>query len=85
MSVSPNPFTSSLSPSISYSLPVAGEVSLKLFDVTGKLVSTLFSGFHPAGSYACHLSPTAYRLSAGIYLLKLETEGSRTTEKFIIE
>jgi hypothetical protein len=85
LSVSPNPFTSSLSPSISYSLPVAGNVSLKLFDVTGKLVTTLVSGYHPAGSYAYRLSPTAHRLSAGVFILKLETEGNQATAKLIVE
>ena len=38
-----NPFTSSAA--ISYSLPRAGNVSLKLYDVAGKLVTTLAQGY----------------------------------------
>ncbi len=85
LSIIPNPFTSSLNPSISYSLPVAGKVSLKLYDVTGKLVSTLASGYHPAGSYRTGLSAVNGRLSAGVYLLKFETADYRTTDKLVIE
>lgn len=83
--VTPNPFSQSLNSSISYSLPVAGNVSLELFDISGKLVRTLVSGGHPAGSYAYHLSPAACRLSAGVYLLKLDSGGCRITQKLIIE
>jgi len=85
LSIAPNPFTSSLNPSISYSLPVAGNVSVRLYDVTGKLVSTLASGYRPAGNYACRLAPAAYRLSAGVYVLSFEAEGCRTTQKLVIE
>jgi len=85
LSVTPNPFTSSLNPSISYSLPTPGNVSLKLYDIAGKLAGTLASGYRPAGSYAYRLSPTAYRLSAGVYLLRYEAGEYRATEKLIIE
>jgi len=85
LSIAPNPFTSSVNPLISYSLPVAGNVSLKLFDITGKLVSTLASGYRSAGNYVYRLSPTAHRLSSGIYLLKFESDGYTTTSKLIIE
>jgi hypothetical protein len=81
--IAPNPFMTATA--ISYSLPRAGNISLKLYDVTGKLVSTLASGYHPAGDYAYRLSPTAYRLSAGIYVLRLESQGCATTSKLIIE
>jgi hypothetical protein len=83
LNAAPNPFTSHTS--ISYSLPQAGNISLRLYDVTGKLVSTLANGYRTAGNYAYRLSPTAYRLSAGVYLLKYETEGYTTTSKLIIE
>jgi hypothetical protein len=83
----PNPMTSSLNPSISFSLPVAGDVSLRLYDVTGKLVSMLVSGYRPAGSYSSRLTANSsqQKLAAGIYMLRLETEGNTTTQKLIIE
>jgi hypothetical protein len=83
--IAPNPFTPAISPLISYSLPRAGNITLALYDVSGRLVSTLASGYHPAGSYSCSLLATHYSLAAGVYLLKFETEGCTTTSKLIIE
>jgi hypothetical protein len=85
LSVTPNPFTTSVSPSISYSLPFAGNVSLRLYDVSGKLLGTLVKGRYPAGSYSCSLFPAHYSLAGGVYLLKFETEGHNTTEKLVVE
>jgi len=84
-SIVPNPASSAISTSISYSLRRPGKVSLTLYDISGKLVSTLASGYHPAGNYACRLPPAAYRLSAGVYLLKFETADYKATRKLIVE
>ena len=83
--IAPNPVAPSLHPSISYFLQVAGNASLKLYDLSGKLVSTLVSGYHPAGSYSYSLLTTHYSLASGIYVLRLDSEGRTTTEKLIIE
>jgi hypothetical protein len=64
--VLPNPFTSRTT--ISYSLPKAGNVALKLYDVTSELVSTLVKGYRSAGSYSFSLLTThspAARISSG--------------------
>jgi hypothetical protein len=81
LAVAPNPFSGSAL--ISYELPEAGNASLKLYDVTGVLVTTLVQGYHAAGSssFITHRSSFA----RGIYLLKLETETRTTTSKLIIE
>lgn len=84
LSVFPSLFTSALNPSISYSLPIAGNVNLKLYGINGRLVSTLVSGYHPAGNYAYRLSPIAHRLSAGVYLLEFETDGITTSRKLML-
>jgi hypothetical protein len=81
LAVAPNPFAGTAT--ISYSLPEAGNVSLKLYDVTGKLVRTLASGYHTAGSSSFIVPRSS--LSSGIYILKLVTENSSTREKLIIE
>jgi hypothetical protein len=77
----PNPFTNTAT--VSYSLAKPGEVSLKLYDVTGKLVATLAKGH--AGVGASSLKLQASSLAKGIYVLKFETEGYRATRKLIIE
>ena len=81
LSIAPNPFTSRTN--ISYSLSRAGSVSLKLYDVTGKLVTVLARGYATEGRHSTLLDAT--RLAHGIYLLKYENEGKATTNKLIIE
>jgi hypothetical protein len=77
----PNPFTNTTT--ISYTLPRPGNVSLKLYDVTGKLVNTLASGYRNAGTSSLIVPRSS--LSSGIYLLKLVTENTIITSKLIIE
>jgi hypothetical protein len=77
--ISPNPFSTSTT--ISYSLPTAANYSLKLYDVTGQLISTLASGNRNAGNHTL-TTPT---LARGIYVLKLTTNNTTNTAKLIVE
>jgi hypothetical protein len=79
--VAPNPFSGTAT--IFYSLPQAGNMTLKLYDVAGALVTTLTSGYHNAGASSFILHRSSF--ARGIYLLKLETETRTTTSKLIIE
>jgi hypothetical protein len=79
LSVSPTLFRTGAT--IHYSLPRAGNASLKLYDVTGQLISTLASGNRNAGSYTL-TTPT---LARGIYVLKLATNNTTNTAKLIVE
>jgi hypothetical protein len=84
--VAPNP--SSGTASISYSLPKSGVVSLKLYDVAGKLVKTLVSGRRSAGGHSIRISDLglgASRLGSALYLLRYEAGEYRATEKLVIE
>jgi hypothetical protein len=81
LAVAPNPFTSAAA--IRYSLSKPGNISLKLYDISGKLVTTLAGGYATSGSHTAHLD--ARNLASGIYLLKFESNGYTTTEKLIIE
>jgi hypothetical protein len=87
LSVAPNPTTSSLNSSISYSLPKAGNISLKLYDVSGKLVAILAGGHRAAGAYSLRLAANSspQELAAGIYVLRFDSDGYTATEKVIIE
>ncbi len=64
----PNPFN--LSTTITFSLPLAAVVSLKVFDALGEEVSTLVSGEMSAGTHA--LQWNAMRLPAGMYFYRLQ-------------
>jgi hypothetical protein len=81
LSTAPNPF--SRLTEVSYSLPRAGNVELRLYDVSGAMVRTLVRGYVAAGSYTAHLDATG--LGCGIYLLKLDAENYNTTRKLTIE
>ena len=63
----PNPFTGSTT--IQYSLPYDSKVSLKVYDVMGREVSTLVDGNKTAGNYTVEFNPANsgnyyYRLNA---------------------
>jgi hypothetical protein len=69
LTVRPNPFTKATS--IQYQIPVAGATSIRLYDVSGKLVRAIASGQTPAGYYSRVLD--AAGLAHGVYVLKLES------------
>lgn len=69
--VYPNPFNPSTK--ISYSLKKSSAIELKLFDINGRMIKIIESGFKPAGSYEINLS--AEGLSSGVYFFSLYSEG----------
>jgi hypothetical protein len=77
----PNPFQHGAR--ISFSLPEKGEVSLRLYDVKGRPVATLIEGNRAAGDY--QVTVDGNKLVKGVYLLKLVTDNTITTEKLILQ
>lgn len=67
----PNPFNPSTK--ISYSLKKSSSIELKLFDINGRMIEIMESGFKPAGSYEINFS--AEGLSSGVYFFSLYSEG----------
>ncbi|NQT34896.1 T9SS type A sorting domain-containing protein, partial [bacterium] len=65
----PNPFNSVMR--ISYGLVEAGDVSLNVFDLTGRHVAELVRGHFKAGTHTAVLDGAD--LSSGVYLLRLES------------
>jgi len=65
----PNPFNPSTK--IDFELPVDDNVSITLIDNSGRLVSTITSGFRTAGYYT--ISFNASNLASGIYYYRLQT------------
>ncbi len=64
----PNPFNPSTV--ISYSIPTASNVSVKVFDVLGNLITTLVNQNQEAGNYKINFN--AGELSNGIYFYKIQ-------------
>lgn len=82
LELTPNP-VSSVPVVLRYSLPAADNVSLKLYDATGKLVNTLVGGYHPAGSYSYSLLTSRYSLAPGVYYCRLRSRGFTASQKLV--
>jgi hypothetical protein len=79
----PNPFNPTTA--ISYELRAASFVTLKVYDTSGRLVSTLVEGMREAGSHEVTFDGS--QLSSGIYLVKLEivSSGLGTTPTMVVQ
>jgi hypothetical protein len=80
LTATPNPFSSRTI--ISYALPQPGNVSLILYDASGRPVKTLVSGNRPTGRFTVGLQGN--ELAAGIYFCTLTTERAKLTRKFTV-
>ncbi len=76
----PNPFNPTTR--IQYSLERAGFVSLKVYDVLGRLVTTLVNSSQNPGKYSVNFN--ASHLSSGIYFYKLESGSYNSIKKMML-
>jgi len=76
----PNPFNPSTT--IRYSVPVAGKVCVKVFNLLGEEVRTLYNGEQNAGVY--EVTFDASSLASGTYFYRLTTGESSMTKKMIL-
>ncbi|MDP8229402.1 MAG: T9SS type A sorting domain-containing protein [Candidatus Electryoneaceae bacterium] len=80
MNVYPNPFNSTTT--ISYTLRVASQLILQLYDLSGRSVITLFEGFQQAGFHSANL--TASDLPSGLYFVRLVASEQTLTRKIML-
>ena len=66
---SPNPFNAQTR--IEFGLPVGGDITLGVWDMTGRKWASLTSGYHVAGYYEAVWN--AGTMPAGVYLVRMET------------
>jgi hypothetical protein len=76
----PNPFNPTTI--IEYSVPKSGYVSLKVYNLLGQEVATLFSGNQKAGSYLATFD--GKDLASGIYMYRLQSDNVSITKKFVL-
>ncbi len=76
----PNPFNPTTA--ISFTLPTAGEATLKVYDMLGREVASLVNGMVSAGTHTVNFD--ASNLSSGIYLYELRSGTTRITNKMTL-
>lgn len=76
----PNPFNPVTN--ISFELPFDSQVSLMVYDMSGKEVARLVNEFRPAGFY--DVSFNAMNLASGIYFYKLFANGQQMIKKMTV-
>ncbi|TKJ41728.1 hypothetical protein CEE37_03940 [candidate division LCP-89 bacterium B3_LCP] len=76
----PNPFNPKTT--ISYGLPMAGEVQLTVFDISGRLVSELVNGWRDIGVHEVMFE--ASDLASGLYIYHLDAGDFTASGKMIL-
>jgi hypothetical protein len=76
----PNPFNPTTV--INYTVPQGANISLKVYNILGQLVATLYNGYQKPGSYAVNFS--ASKLASGIYFYRLESNSFNQTKKMVL-
>lgn len=74
----PNPFNASTA--ISVALPAAGEVDIRVYNVLGQVVQSLFSGYRPAGVHRLAWDgrdQSGRAVASGVYLISAQMGGTR--------
>ena len=81
----PNPFNPSTT--IRFDMKERGLVTLKIFDVSGRLVRTLADEVRDAGAYSAvwdGRNNGGSEVASGIYFYKMETAGFQATKKLVL-
>jgi hypothetical protein len=76
----PNPFNPTTK--IDYSIPKSGFVSLKVFNLLGQEVATLYNGNQKAGNYEATFNGA--NLASGVYMYRLQSDNVSITKKFVL-
>jgi type IX secretion system substrate protein len=76
----PNPFNPSFT--VPFTLENGNSVDIKLYDMSGKVVAEIASGYHSAGSYSVYVN--CDHLGSGVYLLRSLVNGSQNTQKMLL-
>ncbi|MEL6611479.1 MAG: T9SS type A sorting domain-containing protein [Bacteroidota bacterium] len=73
----PNPVVSSAT--LRFTLPEAGDIDLRVYDLLGRVVTEVASGTHEAGAHTAQFDASA--LPSGVYLVRLQTPQGNVTQR----
>ena len=76
----PNPFNPTTT--IGYGIPQSGNITLKIFDMTGKEIRTLVNEYKEAGYYVAKFDGSS--LSSGTYIYRIESGNFVTAKKMVM-
>ena len=76
----PNPFNPTTN--INYSIPVSGNISLKVYNILGQEIATLFEGYKQPGNYEVTFNGAG--LASGVYFYQLKTENFVKIKKLML-
>jgi len=78
----PNPVPLGAATRITFALPKSGTVSLRIFDVSGRAVTTLADGLLDAGSHEFEFKTAG--IASGVYFYRLQAGGAVLSKKLIV-
>ena len=81
----PNPFNPTTT--LSFSVPTEGVMSLNIYDMMGRLVSTLVDGNLKQGYHSITwngMDSNGHAVSSGMYIYSLKGEGVSITKKMVM-
>lgn len=81
ITASPNPFKNQVT--LTFKVREAGPVSLRIFDLSGKMVANLFNGVAQKGSMH-QIIFNAEKLPAGVYINRLQTVSGATEQRLVL-
>ena len=80
ISTYPNPFNSKIS--VKYQIPAISRISIQLFDVTGRRISTVYEGFQTAGFHNQIMN--AEKLASGVYFITIKNNNTFRCQKIVL-
>ncbi|MDP8228571.1 MAG: T9SS type A sorting domain-containing protein, partial [Candidatus Electryoneaceae bacterium] len=76
----PNPFNAITK--LTYGMPEAGYLTVSVYDISGRLVATLFDGAQIAGHHMAIWN--GHGMSSGIYLIRMESSSFNSVRKVML-
>ena len=81
ISILPNPFKDQIL--ISYSLPEKAMVQVRIYDLTGREITTLENAVLQAGNYILKFDAKQYNANAGVYIVRLFLNNEVITKQIV--
>ena len=81
--VHPNPFNDIST--LTYSMPSKAGVDIKIYDIVGKEIGTVYSGMQEVGIQQVLIDKAKLNLTAGLYFIRMTLDGTKSfTQKIVV-